>query len=453
MSTIAAVSTPNAVGGLAVIRISGERAIEIAEAVFRPAGGRKVSDMKGYTCAYGDAYDGDEHIDDCILTVFRAPHSYTGEDTAEISCHGGLYVSKKILRAILAHGAENAEAGEFTKRAFLNGKLDLTQAEAVMDIISARGEKELKMAESLREGAAYRTARKCSDKLMKILGDLAAWADYPEEDIPEVEPDALMKELREVRSDLSTLVENYDSGRLIREGISTAIIGRPNVGKSTLFNCLSGCERSIVTDIAGTTRDIVEESVRLGDITLRLSDTAGIHDTDDVIEGIGVDMAEKMIDKAELVLAVFDGSCPLTEDDLYLVNKINKSKTIAVINKSDVEQKLDINELTKHFIHIVYISAKENSGVIDLKNKVEEIFSINEQTFENVSAANERQKKCIDSALRSIDEAISALEIGEMLDAVNVIIDEAEQSILSLTGEKITDAVVDEVFSRFCVGK
>jgi len=453
MSTIAAVSTPNAVGGLAVIRISGERAIEIAEAVFRPAGGRKVSDMKGYTCAYGDVYDGDEHIDDCILTVFRAPHSYTGEDTAEISCHGGLYVSKKILRAILAHGAENAEAGEFTKRAFLNGKLDLTQAEAVMDIISARGEKELKMAESLREGAAYRTARKCSDKLMKILGDLAAWADYPEEDIPEVEPDTLMKELREVRSDLSTLVENYDSGRLIREGISTAIIGRPNVGKSTLFNCLSGCERSIVTDIAGTTRDIVEESVRLGDITLRLSDTAGIHDTDDVIEGIGVDMAEKMIDKAELVLAVFDGSCPLTEDDLYLVNKINKSKTIAVINKSDVEQKLDVNELTKHFIHIVYISAKENSGVIDLKNMVEEIFCINEQTFENVSAANERQKKCIDSALRSIDEAISALEIGEMLDAVNVIIDEAEQSILSLTGEKITDAVVDEVFSRFCVGK
>ncbi len=453
MSTIAAVSTPNAVGGLAVIRISGDKAIEIAEAVFRPVGGKKVSDMKGYTCAYGDAYDGDEHIDDCILTVFRAPHSYTGEDTAEISCHGGLYVSKKILRAILKNGAENAEAGEFTKRAFLNGKLDLTQAEAVMDIISARGEKELKMAESLREGAAYRTARKCSDKLMKILGDLAAWADYPEEDIPEVEPDALMKELREVRSDLSTLVENYDSGRLIREGISTAIIGRPNVGKSTLFNCLSGCERSIVTDIAGTTRDIVEESVRLGDITLRLSDTAGIHDTDDVIEGIGVDMAEKMIDKAELVLAVFDGSCPLTEDDLYLVNKINKDKTIAVINKSDVDLKLDINELTKYFIHFVYVSAKENSGVIDLKNMVEEIFSINEQTFENVSAANERQKKCIDSALRSIDEAISALEIGEMLDAVNVIIDEAEQSILSLTGEKITDAVVDEVFSRFCVGK
>ncbi|MCR5110307.1 MAG: tRNA uridine-5-carboxymethylaminomethyl(34) synthesis GTPase MnmE [Ruminococcus sp.] len=453
MSTIAAVSTPNAVGGIAVIRISGDKAIDIASKVFIPAGGRSVHDMEGYTCAYGIAHDNGERIDDCILTVFRAPHSYTGEDTAEISCHGGLYVSKRILRAILRNGAENAEGGEFTKRAYLNGKLDLTQAEAVMDIISAKGETELKMAEALREGAAFRKARKCSDKLMKILGDLAAWADYPEEDIPEVEPQALMSELSEVREELSTLVENYDSGRILREGIATAIIGRPNVGKSTLFNCLSGCERSIVTDIAGTTRDIVEESVRLGDLTLRLSDTAGIHDTDDVIEGIGVDMAEKMIDSSELVIAVFDGSCPLTADDLKLIDKTKNKKCIAVVNKNDVSQQLDVKELSKYFIHIVYLSAKESTGVDVLEKEINELFSINEHTFDNVSAANERQKKCIDSALASIDEAMSALQCGEMLDAVNVIIDEAEQSILSLTGEKITDAVVDEVFSRFCVGK
>lgn len=412
-----------------------------------------MHDMEGYTCAYGIAHDNGERIDDCILTVFRAPHSYTGEDTAEISCHGGLYVSKRILRAILRNGAENAEGGEFTKRAYLNGKLDLTQAEAVMDIISAKGETELKMAEALREGAAFRKARKCSDKLMKILGDLAAWADYPEEDIPEIEPQALMSELSEVREELSTLVENYDSGRILREGIATAIIGRPNVGKSTLFNCLSGCERSIVTDIAGTTRDIVEESVRLGDLTLRLSDTAGIHDTDDVIEGIGVDMAEKMIDSSELVIAVFDGSCPLTADDLKLIDKTKNKKCIAAVNKNDVSQQLDVKELSKYFIHIVYLSAKESTGVDVLEKEINELFSINEHTFDNVSAANERQKKCIDSALASIDEAMSALQCGEMLDAVNVIIDEAEQSILSLTGEKITDAVVDEVFSRFCVGK
>ena len=453
MSTIAAVSTPNAVGGIAVIRISGDKAIDIAAKVFTPIGGKSVADMAGYTCAYGIAHDGDERIDDCILTVFRAPHSYTGEDTAEISCHGGLYVSKRILRALLKNGAENAEGGEFTKRAYLNGKLDLTQAEAVMDIISAKGETELKMAEALREGAAFKKARKCSDKLMKILGDLAAWADYPEDDIPEVEPDTLMAELKEVRAELSTLVENYDSGRILREGIATAIIGRPNVGKSTLFNCLSGCERSIVTDIAGTTRDIVEESVRLGDITLRLSDTAGIHDTDDVIEGIGVDMAEKMIDSSELVIAVFDGSCPLTVDDLNLIKKIKNQKCIAVVNKNDVSQQLDVKELSKYFIHIVYLSAKENTGVEVLESKINELFLINEHTFDNVSAANERQKKCIDSALASLDESVSALANGEMLDAVNILIDEAEQWILSLTGEKITDAVVDEVFSRFCVGK
>lgn len=453
MSTIAAISTPNAMGGIAVIRISGEDALGVAERIFSPFGEKKVADMEGYTCAYGIAHDGDERLDDCILTVFRAPHSYTGEDIAELSCHGGLYVTRKVLRAALANGAVNAEAGEFTKRAYLNGKLDLTQAEAVMDIISAKGERELKMAEILREGAAFRKAKKCSDKLLKILGDLAAWADYPEEDIPEVRPDVLSDELKSVRDDLRSLIRNYDSGRILREGVATAIIGRPNVGKSTLFNCLSGCERSIVTEIAGTTRDIIEESVRIGDITLRLSDTAGIHETDDIIEGIGVEMAEKMISKSELVIAVFDGSCPLTEDDLYLINKINKNNTVAVINKNDVEQLLDTSLLEQKIQHIVYLSAKENTGVNELYDKIQTIFKLNEADFDTATAANERQKKCIDKALEGIESAISSLEIGEMLDAVNILVDEAEQSLLMLTGEKVTDAVVDEVFSRFCVGK
>ncbi|MCR4638561.1 tRNA uridine-5-carboxymethylaminomethyl(34) synthesis GTPase MnmE [Ruminococcus sp.] len=453
MSTIAAVSTPNAMGGIAVIRISGEDAIKVAERIFSPYGDKKVADMAGYTCAYGIAHDGDEKLDDCILTVFRAPHSYTGEDIAELSCHGGLYVTKRVLRAALANGAVNAEAGEFTKRAYLNGKLDLMKAEAVMDIISAKGEREMKMAENLREGAAYKKAKKCSDKLMKILGDLAAWADYPEEDIPEVRPDVLSDELKEIRDDLHSLVKNYDSGRILRQGVATAIIGRPNVGKSTLFNCLSGCERSIVTEIAGTTRDIIEESVRIGDITLRLSDTAGIHETDDVIEGIGVDMAEKMIGSSELVIAVFDGSCPLTEDDQYLINKINKNNTIAVINKNDVEQAIDDSLLKSKIKHIVYLSAKENTGVEQLHDCIEEIFKLNEADFGTATAANERQKKCIDKALEGIESAILSLEIGEMLDAVNILLDEAEQSLLQLTGEKVTDAVVDEVFSRFCVGK
>lgn len=453
MSTIAAISTPDSPGGIAVIRISGENAIEIASKIFKPYGRKSVLEMEGYTCAYGIAHDNGERLDDCILTVFKAPHSYTGEDTAELSCHGGIYVSRKIVRALLKKGAETAGPGEFTKRAFLNRKLDLTQAEAVMDIISAKGERELKMAENLREGAVYKQIKSCSDKLVKVLGDLAAWTDYPEEDIPYVEPDSLKKELEEVREDLYSLIKNYDCGRILREGIATAIVGRPNVGKSTLFNCLSGYERSIVTNIAGTTRDVIEESVMLGDIVLRLSDTAGIHETDDIIEGMGIKIAEKMISSSELVIAVFDGSCPLSEDDKLLINKINNKNTIAVINKNDMNQAIDTAYISSKIKHIVYISAKNNNGINDLIKSIEDIFIINETSLNSVSAANERQKQCVEASILSIENAINALGCGESLDAVNVLIDEAEEKLLELTGEKITEAVVDNVFSRFCVGK
>lgn len=453
MTTIAAIATPNAPGGIAVIRISGERAFEVAEKIFVPAGDKKVADMRGYTCAYGEAFDGEERLDDCILAVFRAPHSFTGEDTAEISCHGGIYVTRRILRAALANGAVMAQAGEFTKRAFLNGKIDLTQAESVMDIISAKGERELKMAENIREGAAYKAVRKISDRLMNMLGSLAAWTDYPDEDIPEVEPETMRTELENIRAELESLIRNYDSGRILREGVSTVIVGRPNVGKSTLFNALSGCERSIVTDIAGTTRDAVEETVKLGDVTLRLMDTAGIRETSDKIEEIGVNIAQKAIESAELVIAVFDGSEKMSDDDVNIINKINFNNSVAVVNKNDLSTVIDITELEKHFKHIVYLSAKENSGTDELCACIEEIFRLNEPFFNDVTVANERQKKCVDVCLENVEKAVEAIECGEMLDAVNVLIDYAEQSLLELIGEKITDAVVDEVFSRFCVGK
>ena len=453
MTTIAAIATPNAPGGIAVIRISGERAFEVAEKIFVPAGDKKVADMRGYTCAYGEAFDGEERLDDCILTVFRAPHSFTGEDTAEISCHGGIYVTRRILRAALANGAVMAQAGEFTKRAFLNGKIDLTQAESVMDIISAKGERELKMAENIREGAAYKAVRKISDRLMNMLGSLAAWTDYPDEDIPEVEPETMRTELENIRAELESLIRNYDSGRILREGVSTVIVGRPNVGKSTLFNALSGCERSIVTDIAGTTRDAVEETVKLGDVTLRLMDTAGIRETSDKIEEIGVNIAQKAIESAELVIAVFDGSEKMSDDDVNIINKINFNNSVAVVNKNDLSTVIDITELEKHFKYIVYLSAKENSGTDELCACIEDIFSLNEPFFNDVTVANERQKKCVDVCLENVEKAVEAIECGEMLDAVNVLIDYAEQSLLELIGEKITDAVVDEVFSRFCVGK
>lgn len=453
MSVIAGISTPNAPGGIAVIRMSGDSALEIADKVFKAPNGKRAVDMKGYTCAYGHVYDDGQLIDECILTVFKAPHSYTGEDVAEISCHGGLFVTKKILRTILKNGAEPSGAGEFTKRAFINGKLDLTQADAVMDIISAKGDTELKMAENLRKGAVFNKITSVREKLVKILGDLSAWADYPEDDIPEVEPAVLESELNDVKAELQSLIKGYDYGRILKNGINTVIVGRPNVGKSTLFNCLSGFERSIVTDIAGTTRDVIEESVRLGELVLRLSDTAGIRETSDVIEGIGVDIAFRKLDEADLIIAVFDGSCPLCEDDYKILDKLKNKPCIAVINKSDKQIVSDEQIINKYIQNTVMISAKNNDGIEKLQSAVENIFEASEINFDNGTVSNERQKKCVDMSLSQINEAISALESGVMLDAVTVLIDEALQYLLELTGEKASEAVVNEVFSRFCVGK
>lgn len=453
MSVIAGISTPNAPGGIAVIRISGDSALEIADKVFKAPNGIKAVDMKGYTCSYGHVFDDGQLIDECILTIFKAPHSYTGEDVAEISCHGGLFVTKKILRIILENGAEPSGAGEFTKRAFLNGKLDLTQADAVMDIISAKGDTELKMAESLRKGTVFNKITSVRELLVKILGDLSAWADYPEEDIPEVEPDVLLSELMEIKVQVESLIKGYDYGRILKNGINTVIVGRPNVGKSTLFNCLSGFERSIVTDIAGTTRDVIEESVKIGELVLRLSDTAGIRETSDVIEEIGVDIAFRKLDEADLIIAVFDGSCPLCEDDFKILEKLQNKRCIAVINKSDREIISDEQIINKYIQNTVMISAKNNDGIENLQSAIENIFEAYEIDFDNGIVSNERQKKCVDTALFHINEAISALESGVMLDAVTVLIDEALQSLLELTGEKASETVVNEVFSRFCVGK
>lgn len=453
MSVIAGISTPNAPGGIAVIRMSGDNSLEIADKIFKSVNGKKAVDMNGYTCAYGHVYDNGSLIDECILTVFKAPHSYTGENVAEISCHGGLFVTKKILRAVLKNGAEPSGAGEFTKRAFINGKLDLTQADAVMDIISAKGDTELKMAENLRKGAVFKKITAVREKLVKILGDLAAWADYPEDDIPEVTPTVLISELTEVKFQLESLIKGYDYGRILRNGINTVIIGKPNVGKSTLFNCLSGTDRSIVTDIAGTTRDVIEESVKIGELVLRLSDTAGIRETSDLIEGIGVDIAFKKLDEADLIIAVFDGSCPLCDDDFKILNKLKNKPSVAVINKSDKDILLDEQIVNKYIKNTITMSAKNNDGIEKLQSAIENIFEFSEINFDNGTVSNERQKKCVDNALLQINEALSALENGVMLDAVTVLIDESLQYLLELTGEKVSETVVNEVFSRFCVGK
>lgn len=453
-TTIAAISTPQAEGGIAVIRISGDSSLEIADKVFHTISGKLPSEMKGYTCAYGKAVRNDDVLDEGVLTVFKAPKSYTGEDVVEISCHGGIYVSRMILRAVIDAGAVLAEAGEFTKRAFQNGKLMLTEAEAVMDIISASSERELKFARSIQEGAVYRRIRGIIDKIVEVLGALAAWADYPEDDIPEVEPDVLRSNLCEVYDELFKVIDTGDYGRIIKEGVSAVIIGRPNVGKSTLFNLLNGCERSIVTDIAGTTRDVVEERIRLGDAILRLWDTAGIRETEDVIEQIGVNIARERLERADLVLAVFDGTEPLSEEDEELLHKLKGKRVVAIINKLDKSVKSGLKErLSGEFEKCIEMSAKEGKGLEELTEAVEEMFYRGDIIPEMGILSNERQLCCAKAAKELVDEAIEALDSGVNLDAITVILDGAAEELMNLTGERVSEKVVEDVFSRFCVGK
>ena len=451
--TISAISTANGIGGIGVIRISGESAIETADRVFKAASGKKLCELKGYTAAYGKICDEGEEIDEAVALVFRAPHSYTGEDVVELSCHGGLYVTKRVLRVVLKNGAYPAEAGEFTKRAFLNGKTGLTEAEAVMDIISARGAQSARAALSCMEGKLRKRIDTVRDRLVNTAAHLSAWADYPEEDIPEVSADTLIETLSECRKELSSLLEGYDKGKIMREGVDTVIAGRPNVGKSTIMNLLSGCERSIVTNIPGTTRDIIEETVMLGEIPLRLSDTAGIHYTDDPVEKLGVERAKDRIKKAGLVLAVFDSSRPLSDDDKELIDLLTDAPALAVINKTDLPPLLDADYIRSKLRRCIFISALAGDGADELEKQVSEIIGASELDASQGILATERQRSCAEAALASINEASQTLLSGITLDAVTVIIEEAIDHLLELTGERVTEAVVDKVFSRFCVGK
>lgn len=453
MPTIAAIATPDAPGGISVIRISGKDALNIADKIFDCAGGKLPSEMPGYTCAYGFVHEDKERIDDAVITIFRNPKSYTGEDCAEISCHGGRYITRKILRLILKNGARLAKPGEFTKRAFLNGKMSLTQAEAVMDIIGSSGERELKCANAVREGAVFKRINTIKGMIVETLGNLAAWSDFPEEDIPEVRPEALLKELRTIEGLCKKAAETYDYGRILRSGINTVIVGKPNVGKSTLMNMLSGFQRSIVTDIAGTTRDVIEESVKLGELTLRLSDTAGIRKTDDIIENIGVETAFKRMEDAELILAVFDGSQSLCQEDKELIERIRDRRAVAVLNKSDTEMLIDKNYICSNFKYTAEISALNGTGIERLESILEEMFFSEETEADAGIISNERQKECLERAMEYITEGINAVENGEMLDAVTVILDSAAAKLMELTGESASESVINDVFSRFCVGK
>ena len=456
MKDICAVSTPLAEGGISVIRISGENAISIGAKVFKPLSCKSVENMAGYTCAYGKIVDKNgREVDDGVLTVFRAPKSYTGENVCEISCHGGIYVTKKVLRLCIEQGAELAQRGEFTKRAFLNGKLSLTQAEGVMETISAQGEYTLNSANLTKEGRLFRLISDMSRKFVTILGELAAWVDYPEEDLPEISEDNLRESLKNALAGLDKIIADHDSGMILKNGVDTVIAGKPNVGKSTLMNMLLGYDRSIVTNVAGTTRDVIEESAKLGELILKLSDTAGIHETDDEVEKIGVDIAKKKLKNAMLIIEVFDISRELDEEDLELLEYVKRlgKKVIIVLNKSDLENVVERSQLEKYSDYVIEISAKLDEGREELQKATEKLLGIGGYDADSTIFANERQISCAERARKYLAMALESLNMGETLDAVTVMIDNGANALLELTGEKATEAVVDEVFSKFCVGK
>ena len=453
MSTIAAISTAQGQGGIGVIRVSGEQAFTIVDKIFKSVSGKKIMDIKGYTALFGHIYNNEEVLDEAVVLKYVAPKSFTGENVVEISCHGGMYITKEVLNAVIMAGASLAEPGEFTKRAYLNGKMDLTEAESVMDIISAKSKSAARAALFVKDGALFKKSQQVKQLLLDKAAHLSAWADYPEEDIPEVSEDSIMEAIEESISILEKLLSTYDMGQVVKEGIDTVIAGRPNAGKSTLMNLLVGREKSIVTNIAGTTRDVVEDTVLVGNVMLKLSDTAGIRDTDNEIEKIGVQKTFDKINGAGLVIALFDNNEVLNSEDIDLINKIKDMPCIAVINKIDLEDKVDKNYITDNIDNVVYISAKQQDNIDELKNMIEKIAGTEDFDPSAGIIANERQRNAIRNAVNSLYESKESLAMGMTMDAITVSLQETIDYLLELTGEKAGEEIVDSVFHNFCVGK
>ena len=451
--TIAAIATAQGQGGIGVIRVSGEEAIDVADRVFKSVSGKKLKEIPGYSAKFGKIYDANEEVDEAIALVFKAPHSYTGENVVEISCHGGLYITKRILRLIFEAGARPAEPGEFTKRAFLNGKIDLIKAESVMKIIEATGKNAARAAIAVNEGAVSKKVEIIKNELLELSARLSVWADYPDDETVDVEVDSVKEILCKANEQLEFLIKNYDAGKVLVNGVKTAIIGAPNVGKSTLMNILSGTEKSIVTDIPGTTRDVVEETVNLGDVTLHIFDTAGIRKTSDVVESIGVTRAKNCANSADLVLLVVDGSRVLSDEELDLINSIKENKVIAIVNKCDLNRQLNDDCLKIFVKDVVEISAKNGTGIEKLEKSILRVVGTEKIEPSEGILVSERQYITVKNALNCVQEAINALNLGLTLDAVTVSINSVLDELFELTGEKATQVVVDKIFSEFCVGK
>lgn len=442
--TIAAISTPQGAGGIAVIRISGSDAIEISSRIF--SGKTSISEAKTHTVHYGHIISGGETIDEVLVTVMRAPRTFTREDVVEISTHGGYIASRRVLAALFAEGALPAQAGEFTKRAFLNGRIDLSQAEAVIDIINAKTDLAQKNALSQADGHLGRRVDTLRSRLVTLAAAMQVSIDYPDEDLEDMTPRQIEAELSCITADLSKLADSAPRGRLIRDGIKTAIIGRPNVGKSSLLNYLAMEERAIVTDIAGTTRDVIEETVDLDGIPLRLLDTAGIRETDDKIEQLGVERSLKYIDEAELVLLVLDAAAGLTSEDKELLERTADSRRIVLINKTDLTDGFSLPDA-------ISISAKTGEGIPELSAKIKELCELDAIGSSDITLTNERHLSALLRAKESVMRAKAAMSGGMAQDFAALDINEAILALGEIDGRTVSEDIVAEVFKNFCVGK
>lgn len=454
MDTIAAISTATGNGGIGIIRMSGKECFQILNKIFKPINANE--EINGYTMKYGHIIDENNNIiDEVLVSYFKAPKSYTTENMCEINSHGGFIVERRILEECLKNGAIMAEPGEFTKRAFLNGRIDLIQAESVIDLINSKSEKEAKASISQLEGNLSKNINEIKGNLLDLMADVEASIDYPEYDIEEVTNNKILSVINVIKIKLEKLSSSFKNGKVLREGIKTAIVGKPNAGKSSLLNNILNEERAIVSDKKGTTRDTIEEFVTINGISLKLIDTAGIRNTTDEIEKIGVEKSKKIIDDAELVIAIFDGSQTLENEDYEILNLIGNKNAILLVNKMDiVDGSLVINELQKYNKDIIKISAKTGDGVEKLYDKIYEMYKINDIELDDGEIlTNIRHKGQIDEAIKSINAVKDTIDNHMPVDIIEIYLKQVLADLGKITGDDISEDIINEIFSKFCLGK
>lgn len=447
--TIAAIATPHGVGAISVIRLSGEDAISVCDKIFVSPKNKKLSDAKSHTVHFGRIIQDEKTVDEVLVSVFRAPNSYTGENSVEISCHGGVLVTKKVLESVISAGARLAAAGEFTKRAFLNGKLDLSQAEGVIDVINADSVPALSLSVHQLGGSISKEITVVREMLLSVISQINAAIDYPEEDVEELTNREICDKLSTCQNKMENLIATADTGKFFRDGINTAIVGKPNVGKSSLLNALLKEDRAIVTEIAGTTRDVISERLSLGNVVLNVFDTAGIRQTSDTVEKFGIDRSKECIKNSDLVLFVIDASSEITDEDIEIYNLVQNKKVIVIANKKDLG--------AKNFdfcAPVIYLSAKENDGIDALAEEIEEMFEIGKISPANGDViVSLRHKAALENANSAVAHAVDAIKSNTPIDMASIDIVAAITALGEISGQTVSEEIVHRIFSSFCVGK